>query len=338
MSGSISGAISGQYRDRISDHTGSADKQAPVDQGWRSNRIVSGSDILIASFLKGEPGLSGILYLAIGEGKADWDGTSPTTAAGVQQLSREILRHPIGPAELTFIDDQNESTKIPTHRLQIEVDFIGADIAKGSYQSLREFGLFGGKANDAINSGYLLNYVIHPRIDLTPNATLTRKLRLSFETATGSLPLVSTPAISSPGAGGEITDWLQDAPLLIIDGVGETYAARLAAASISTLAQLANADVTTLTTDIAPMTLLALRTKAALALRAQSELILIDELSDWTIEQLMATPIAQLVAETSETQNHIRQLTEQLGTLQLALDQRYLKSKTLRVLIKGTEP
>jgi len=69
-------------------------------------------------------------------------------------------------------------------------------VQTGNNQPLREFGLFGGDATRTPNSGYLIDYAIHPRVDLTRTMTLTRTVRQSY---------------TAGGARGESQPFLKDA-------------------------------------------------------------------------------------------------------------------------------
>ena len=64
----------------------------------------------------------------------------------------------------------------PTSRIAVRVMF-DEDEAEGH---LRECGLFGGEVNGALNSGSLLSYFSHPRIDKTPGMSLQREVVLDF--------------------------------------------------------------------------------------------------------------------------------------------------------------
>ena len=128
--------------------------------------------------MKRHEGMRGILYLAVGEGEDEWDATQPTPTPSISKLRKELLRQLLEADQITYLDNQNQE---PTNHLEITAKFFGADLVSNGFQSLREFGLFGGDAIEVTDSGFLINYVIHPRIDLTPEVTLTRRVRLNFQ-------------------------------------------------------------------------------------------------------------------------------------------------------------
>lgn len=307
------------------------DSQSANDYGWKSNRIVSGSDILVASLMKGEPDIEGILYLAIGSGEAQWDGMNLSAGAFAAQLSNEILRLPIQSSDITFIDLQNQPSLTPTSRLEIRVDINGDDIVNEGFLSLREFGLFGGNANEALNSGRLINYVIHPRIDLTSNATLTRQLRLSFSSA------VSTSEDDAQFPISNAPQWLRESPLIIIDGIGPIYGDRLLGIGITTVEDLSGIEINNLEINIPTMKLAEFKTKAISALRVMTNLRVVNGIQTSTIRELMITSAEDLAARTSESINQIIQMQEQLNQLQVAMDDSFLENRRLFELVSYIE-
>lgn len=183
--------ITGTFYDILADSQG----QALWESGWRSNIIVHNGDRLLAALMKGHAGLQGILYLAVGEGEEEWDSKLPPPDVSASQLSSEVLRLALGPDQIVYLENQKVPTTEITDCLEITADIKGEDLTPHGFQSLREFGLFGGDATDKPNSGFMIDYVIHPRIDLTPDATLTRRIRLSFRNSqAGTLTSVSRRA------------------------------------------------------------------------------------------------------------------------------------------------
>ncbi len=136
---------------------------------WQSNIIVYRSLDLVANLLKNQPGMNGVLYLAVGEGAEGWNENLPTEQPSTRQLVKEIFRKKIDPS---IAISYSEEAK----RLIINVEF-DSDEAVGI---LREFGLFGGDATEAPNSGFLINYKIHPKIDKTATTILKRTIHLDF--------------------------------------------------------------------------------------------------------------------------------------------------------------
>lgn len=155
----------------------------------------------------------------MGAGDPSWDQTPTAANLVVVQLHDEIQRVPVPPEDITYLDLNGDTVNEPTNRLEISLSFSWSNEA----QTLREFGLFGGDATEARDSGYLLNYVIQPRIDLQAGGTLTRLLRLRLYPTTGPQWL-------------EVHHhWLEERPVTIIDGIGAAYAKILANAGIDTV-------------------------------------------------------------------------------------------------------
>ncbi len=172
----MSKAIRGRYCDRLFNHQGSLLWQS----SWRSNRILNNCDRLLAALLKGEVGMQGVLYWAVGEGQPSWDVLLPNPQPTNTRLTQEVARLPLAPGQINYIDDQGNSSTTPTQRLEIRLDIDGSTLVDSGFQSLREFGLFGGDATTAPDSGFMINQVIHPRIDVAPSMTLSRTLQLTF--------------------------------------------------------------------------------------------------------------------------------------------------------------
>ena len=169
----MTSGLKGYYRDVVTDVTG----RVRSNTGWRLNLIVKNCDRLLAAMMKRHDGMQGILYLAVGEGEEGWDLAQPTPIPSTSKLTKELLRQPIEADQIVYLDSQIQE---PTNHLEITAEFHGAGLVTNGFRSLREFGLFGGNANEAPDSGFMINYVIHPRIDLNPDATLTRRVRLNF--------------------------------------------------------------------------------------------------------------------------------------------------------------
>ena len=74
----------------------------------------------------------------------------------------------------------------------------------------------------------MINHVIHPRVDLTADATLTRRVRLFFSGGTVS--------------GEELTGFGAGLPVAVIDGIAQKYANDLALEGIFTIGDLGNVD------------------------------------------------------------------------------------------------
>jgi len=92
-------------------------------------------------------------------------------------LAAEIARQALTPEQIVYLDDAGEPSETPTNCLEVAAEFKGKNLVSNGFQSLREFGLFGGDATDVPDSGFMIDHVIHPRIDLSPGDTLERNLR-----------------------------------------------------------------------------------------------------------------------------------------------------------------
>lgn len=136
---------------------------------WQSNTIVNRCLDLVANLLENQAGIEGILYLALGEGTEEWDENPPEEDSSTTHLVKEIFRKKIDPTrQISY----SEETKVLT--INIELD------AEEAVGTLREFGLFGGDATNDPNSGFLINYKTHPKIDKTSPRILKRTIQLTF--------------------------------------------------------------------------------------------------------------------------------------------------------------
>lgn len=301
--------IQGIYRDTVQDTCG----RLVFDSGWAPNTIVDSAWPLIASLLKNQPRLSGIRFWAVGTGSPEWDLNPVAVDPKATQLFKEIRRLRISREQIIYLDANGTEASKPTTRIEISASFTWP----GEDQILREFGLFGGNASKVKNSGYLINYVIHPRIDLKAGATLTRHLRLSLRLEVGPEWL-------------EIPQhWLGASPVADLDGVGEAYTTALADAGIGTVGELASAEPTALSIALPLMKLVELRAKARLTLRAAADLSPVSGLLDRTAWEVIVTPTATLAADSGASKETVQRLREQVSVLQLTLDNRVLQDRTI---------
>lgn len=157
-----------------------------TDKIYKNGKLIDvrvGHNLIVNSFLnlamalmKGENGYSGIQYWAIGSGADSWDSTTPDPAANATQLTNEIGRVAILPAEIKFVNAEYEESVNPTNILQIEHTFGTAD-CNGKW---REFGLFGGNATATTNSGILINKKHHAVLTKTSDMTIDRTMRFTL--------------------------------------------------------------------------------------------------------------------------------------------------------------
>lgn len=305
----------GKYRDQIFDSSG----RLLFDRGWSPNTIVDSAWPLLAGLLKNDPFLTGIVYLAVGAGELSWDGTAMAASSMVTGLKSEIDRQLLSEADMVYLNPDGTPTLAPTNCLAVTADFNWS----GETQILREFGLFGGEATEAADSGMLINYVIHPRVTLEAGATLRRHLRLTL------LPKQVRDWLEMP------RHWLSTSPVVRLDGVGTTNVAALGVVGINTIGELAVANPTAIGSNLSYMKLVELRAKARLALRTAGEMSVPPELADHHVLELLRIPVLELSAVTGLTRQSLQVLHEQLSALQLALDNQFLRPLTLWELVSG---
>ena len=146
---------------------------------WDHNQLQNTVSTLLASLLKqdGTYG-TGIQYLAVGEGLSAWDATPPTLSASDTTLETETFRKAVVPAtEMVYIDALGGSVVGgPTRFIRITVTLTTAE-ANGD---LREWGLFGGNATGAANSGLMIDWVSHGLIVKDSSMTIVRTIEFEF--------------------------------------------------------------------------------------------------------------------------------------------------------------
>ena len=91
---------------------------------------------------------------------------------------------PTGAHELVPLNNAAPITNLPTggvpsSKLEITVNILSGE-ANGL--SLREFGLFGGTATIAFDSGEMVNWIVHSRIDKDSSLEISRVIRIEFVT------------------------------------------------------------------------------------------------------------------------------------------------------------
>lgn len=142
------------------------------------------SAILFGKTLKNEASSwGGIQFLALGQGYTDWDLSEPTLED--MPYSDTILIDEIDRIQVSngtnvfFLDPDTELPSIiPTRMLQINV-LIPFDRGNGD---LREFALFGGDATSVQDSGYMINWVAHTKIEKDARTQILREMRLKWLT------------------------------------------------------------------------------------------------------------------------------------------------------------
>jgi hypothetical protein len=145
---------------------------------WEFNQIQNSFLSLLAAWCRAESGYARIGFMGIGSGLVGWDTTPPSKPYSQSQLTTEYYRLTIPQGDIVFIDP---STNVPTggtpsSKIEVTVS-IGTGDANGT---MREFGLFGGQATSSLDSGSMVNWVIHDRIDKDASFELQRKVRIEF--------------------------------------------------------------------------------------------------------------------------------------------------------------
>jgi hypothetical protein len=301
--------IRGKYRDAVQDTRG----RLVFDSEWSSNTIVDPAWPLIAGLLKNDPALDGILFWAVGAGDPAWDGTHTAASPATTQLQDEIERHTVPVKSIVYLDSNGIPVESPTTWIEVSASFTWPAEA----QTLREFGLFGGGASKVKDSGSLINYVIHPLLDLAAGTTLTRRLRLSLRPEDGS-EWLDIPR-----------HWLGDASVTNLIGVGAIQADALADAGIETIGQLAEAEPTAMTVDLPLARRVDVRAKANLALRTVARLSPLSGLLNRTAWQIIVTPTATLAADAGAPEELVARLREQMNALKSSLRNAFLQGVTI---------
>lgn len=142
---------------------------------WGYNQIQNSCAVLLASLLKGEAGYNYMNYMAIGSGLASWDTTPPTKSYNQTTLETEYYRKAIPVVDIIYLPDP---PGIPTKEIEVTVT-LAAGEATGT---LREFALFGGTATAAVDSGEMVNWISHARIDKDALLEIQRRVRITFQT------------------------------------------------------------------------------------------------------------------------------------------------------------
>ncbi len=309
--------ITGRYRDVVSDVAG----HIAMDTGWRSNVIAARAWPVVAALLRNDGEMRGLLFCAVGEGEAAWDAARPSASATTQRLRAEGERRALAAADFAYLDSRGRRASHPTDRLEVTTRFSGP-----GRRVLREFGLFGGNATTARDSGYLVNYVIHARVDLQGGQTLTRRIRFTLRPGggTGTVDWLSLPR-----------HWLENESPKILDGVGESSLRTLASAGIDNIGELAQSTPTELAQRLPITKAIELRAKARLALRTAARLTVLPALAPMQAQTVMEAEASALATEIHLQIDEVESVQEQLALLQLALDARALRRRTLSEL-RGT--
>jgi hypothetical protein len=131
---------------------------------------------MIAAVLKGERNVPGDLYIAVGEGKPDWDTIPPDVGRDAEALTNELTRKLVSARDITYLSEDGSTSRDPTPHIRLVVDFGLAE----AIGSLRECGVYGIDASEAPGSGTLLSYYIHPLVSKTGTMTLRRAIQIDL--------------------------------------------------------------------------------------------------------------------------------------------------------------
>lgn len=131
---------------------------------------------MIAAVLHGGSDFPGDLYVAVGQGERAWDTLPPDVGRDVRGLTSELARKKVEERNITYLNEDGSTSADPTPRLRIEVAFA----VNEAIGSLRECGLYGGRASETPESGTILSYYIHPLIEKTATMSLERVIRVDL--------------------------------------------------------------------------------------------------------------------------------------------------------------
>jgi hypothetical protein len=147
---------------------------------WKPNQIQNEFAKLLASWARAESGYDRISYLAVGHGNVSWDTTPPTQSYNQTTLTDEFFRKAIPQVDIVFIDPITNlpTGGTPSSKIEITVNLLTSE-ANGT---LREFGLFGGTATGTLDSGQIVNWIVHGRIDKDTSLSIQRRIRIEFVT------------------------------------------------------------------------------------------------------------------------------------------------------------
>lgn len=153
---------------------------------WKANQIQNTQSTLAAILMKGTrstatPAFSGINWFAVGEGHPDWDFAAPTKAYTQTTLQDELWRAPVDATTQVFYLDPITELVVagPTRMIQFNLSVPASVVG-----SLREFGMFGGDATSAVDTGYMVNWIDHDVIPKTADDPfeIIRTLRIKWLT------------------------------------------------------------------------------------------------------------------------------------------------------------
>lgn len=147
-----------------------------IEERVGHNLVVNNFLNLVMSLLKQQSGYKGIQYWAVGSGASSWDDSMPNPDIKSTKLTAELGRVGIGAGEIKFLNSGYNEVSTPTNILQISHTFGPSD-CNGVW---REFGIFGGNATTAKDSGIMINKRHHAVITKTEEMTIERIMRFTL--------------------------------------------------------------------------------------------------------------------------------------------------------------
>lgn len=147
-----------------------------IEERVGHNLVVNNFLNLVMSLLKQQSGYKGIQYWAVGRGASSWDDSMPNPDINSTKLTAELGRVAIGAGEIKFLNSDHNEVSTPTNILQISHTFGPSD-CNGVW---REFGIFGGNATTAKDSGIMINKRHHAVITKTEEMTIERIMRFTL--------------------------------------------------------------------------------------------------------------------------------------------------------------
>ncbi len=123
--------------------------------------------------------------------------------------------------------------------------------------------------------------------------------------------------------------WLGAMGINSVDGIGNKYVETLKFEGIETIAQLAAMEPASLKGTLPMLLLIELKTKAVLALRAAKAVADLGVLKKRKVLEILSTPRDKLAAAAAVPEERLDSLYEQLSTLQLSLDNAFLRELTM---------
>lgn len=125
----------------------------------------------------------GSVYVALGSGLPEWDRSLPIYNRRTNSLQNEVVRKLVSSEDIVYVDEQNNPVSEPTTKIRISMNFLAGE----GIGSIREAGVFMGRsASSDANAGELVCYYMHPLIEKSDTASLSRQFFINL-----------TPSISS---------------------------------------------------------------------------------------------------------------------------------------------